>query len=54
MKNIGKIDEDHVKYLDRKSNIPKEKFLMLGDNRASSNNVSAKAQFIIYSLNRIR
>lgn len=68
--NGEKIKEDYVKYpggkTDMSFNVPEGKFLMLGDNRANSNDarywanpyidskdIDAKAQIIIYPFNRI-
>ncbi len=68
--NGEKIKEDYVKYPGGKTNmsfnVPEGKFLMLGDNRANSDDarywtnpyidskdIDAKAQIIIYPFNRI-
>ena len=68
--NGEKIKEDYVKYpggkTDMSFNVPEGKFLMLGDNRANSDDarywanpyidskdIDAKAQIIIYPFNRI-
>lgn len=68
--NGEKIKEDYVKYpggkTDMSFNVPERKFLMLGDNRANSDDarywanpyveskdIDAKAQIIIYPFNRI-
>lgn len=68
--NGNKLKEDYIKYpggkTDMSFDVPKGKFLMLGDNRAHSNDarywtnpyidikdIDAKAQIIIYPLNRI-
>ncbi len=65
-----KIKEDYVKYSGRKTDmyfdVPEEKFLMLGDNRANSDDarywtnpyidskdIDAKAQIIVYPFDRI-
>ncbi|MGM8316840.1 signal peptidase I (plasmid) [Clostridium perfringens] len=68
--NGEKIKEDYIKYpggkTDMSFDVPKGKFLMLGDNRANSNDarywtnpyvdstdIDAKAQMIIYPFNKI-
>ncbi|AMN30639.1 signal peptidase I (plasmid) [Clostridium perfringens] len=68
--NGEKIQEDYVKYPGGKTdmyfNVPEGKFLMLGDNRANSDDarywtnpyvdnkdIDAKAQIIVYPFNRI-